>query len=34
VSDLQPVYEPPTVEDVPCDGDALATASMITGGPE
>jgi hypothetical protein len=24
-------YEPPTVEDVACDGETLATASMVTG---
>ena len=27
-----PQYEPPTVEEIDCDGETLATASMITGG--
>jgi len=27
----QPQYEAPTIEDIACDGETLATASMITG---
>ena len=33
MSEQHPPYEPPVVEDVDCDGETLATASMITGGP-
>ena len=31
MSDQHPQYEPPTIEDVACDGETLATASMVTG---
>jgi hypothetical protein len=31
MTDQHPPYEPPSIEDVPCDGETLATASMITG---
>lgn len=31
-SDTEP-YEPPEIEEIDCDADVLATASMITMGP-
>jgi hypothetical protein len=31
MSEPKPPYEPPAIEDVDCDGETLATASMVTG---
>jgi len=30
-SDQQPHYEPPSIEDIACDGETLDTQSMVTG---
>lgn len=31
MSEQHPPYEPPAIEEVDCDGETLATASMVTG---